>query len=199
MDTFMEALKNLQIHGGPLDSVLVQGVLEGFMDGILILTHQEKLVHTNGNAYKIIDRLTQNQVKLQLIIRELKRISQAVIDSYELYPESPVIIESEINKDGSDVLRIRARRLQLDAYEQPLVLIILEDQKRSLQSLVTTETEKYGLTPREAEIWSLRRANRSYKEIAAELFISLNTVKKHVKNIRSKLKFHQFRQDSIAS
>jgi DNA-binding CsgD family transcriptional regulator len=32
----------------------------------------------------------------------------------------------------------------------------------------------------------LRRANYTCKEIAAELYISLNTVKKHMKNIHAK-------------
>ncbi|MUG91303.1 winged helix-turn-helix transcriptional regulator [Scytonema sp. UIC 10036] len=44
----------------------------------------------------------------------------------------------------------------------------------------------YGLTPREAEIWFLYRSRCSYKEIAERLYISVNTVKKHMKNIHSK-------------
>jgi len=51
---------------------------------------------------------------------------------------------------------------------------------------VFAEIEKYGLTPRESEVWLLYRANYSRKEIAAELFISIDTVKKHLKNIKTK-------------
>lgn len=199
MDTFMKALKKLKAHSGYLDSVLMKGVLEGFMDGILILTDQGELVHINSNADKIIKECAENQSQLQCVEREIIRIYQAIIDSCELYPENPVVIESEINNSGLDTLRIRARWLQLKEYQAPLVLILLENQKHSIKRVVTDEVEKYGLTRREAEIWSLRRAKYSYKEIAAELYISVNTVKKHMKNIRSKLKFHQFRQNSIAS
>ena len=53
-------------------------------------------------------------------------------------------------------------------------------------------THKCNLTSREQEIWSLRRSNYSYKEIAAELHITLNTVKKHLKNIYSKRETLQF-------
>ncbi|MDV3347185.1 LuxR C-terminal-related transcriptional regulator [Leptothoe sp. LEGE 181152] len=199
MDTFIEALKNLKAHGGHFNSILVKGVLEGLMDGVLILTQQSKFLHVNSNAQKIIERLTQTQNQFQILGQELRRIYQAIVDGYKLYPDNPVVIESEIRDGDDNILRIRARLLQLDAYEQPLVLIVLEDQNHSIHSLATTESKKYGLTPRETEIWLLRRANRSYKEIAAELYISLNTVKKHVKSIRSKLKFYQFQQDSIAS
>ncbi|MEM9005370.1 MAG: LuxR C-terminal-related transcriptional regulator [Cyanobacteria bacterium P01_F01_bin.86] len=194
MDTFKEALKNLKTREGQLNNVLMQGVLEGFMDGVLILNHQEELVYVSRNAYKIIEQLTHHETQTQLIDQEIKRISQAVKDSCELYPEKPVIIESEMRDKGVDTLRLRARSLQLEADEQPLILIILENQNHSVQSLVITEVQEYGLTPREAEIWLLRRANHSYKEIATELFISLNTVKKHIKNIHDKLRFHQFRQ-----
>ncbi|MCG8367134.1 MAG: LuxR C-terminal-related transcriptional regulator [Pseudanabaenales cyanobacterium] len=109
-----------------------------------------------------------------------------------------MIIESEISNNKLGILRIRARWLQLDENDQPLILITLEDPHRAIQSLTITEVKRYGLTPREAEIWLLRQANCSYKEIATELFISLNTVKKHLKNIHTKLKFHQFRQVLLA-
>ena len=196
-DSFLQALKNLNNHGGRFDSVLVQGILEGFMDGILILTQQDEFIHINNNARRILEKFSRNQTQTQDISRAIKRIYQAVLGSRELY-EKPVVIESEIGDKRLSTLRIRARWLQLEAYEQPLVLILLEDQHCSIQSLAVTEAEKYGLTSREAEIWLLRRANRSYKEIAAELFISLNTVKKHVKSIRDKLAFYKFRQDSSA-
>ena len=136
---------------------------------------------------------------MPLRFHEHRRMHHAVVDSCELYPENSIILESEMDNGGLDVLRIRARWLYLETYDQPLILIILEDQQCSLQNLITTEVKIYGLTPREAEIWSLRRANYSYKEIATKLFISLNTVKKHLKNIHHKLRFHQFRQDSLAS
>jgi WD40 repeat protein len=47
-------------------------------------------------------------------------------------------------------------------------------------------TQKYNLTSREKEIWSLRRANYSLKEIAEALNISLRTIKKHMENIYAK-------------
>jgi DNA-binding CsgD family transcriptional regulator len=38
----------------------------------------------------------------------------------------------------------------------------------------------------EAEVWLLRRRHYTLKEIATELSISINTVKKHLKNIHAK-------------
>ncbi|NEO62582.1 MAG: winged helix-turn-helix transcriptional regulator, partial [Moorea sp. SIO4G2] len=36
---------------------------------------------------------------------------------------------------------------------------------------------------------SLKKANFTYREIAQQLFISINTVKKHLKNIYAKQKY----------
>ena len=64
--------------------------------------------------------------------------------------------------------------------------MMLEDRKQSVENTANTEVDKYGLTAREADVWFLYRANYTYKEIAAQLHISLNTVKKHMKNIHAK-------------
>ena len=65
-------------------------------------------------------------------------------------------------------------------------LITLEDRQQSLAVIANQEAQRYGLTTRETDVWCLKRKGSSYKEIAKALFISENTVKKHVKNIYSK-------------
>ncbi len=52
---------------------------------------------------------------------------------------------------------------------------------------IQADVQKYGLTSREAAVWFFRQSNYSYKEIANKLFISVNTVKKHMKNIYAKI------------
>ena len=51
---------------------------------------------------------------------------------------------------------------------------------------IEAEIERYGLTPRQAEVWRLRQQGYEYSEIANQLFISVNTVEKHLKNIQVK-------------
>jgi len=45
----------------------------------------------------------------------------------------------------------------------------------------------YNLSPRETELLGLLSNGRSYKQIAAELYISIDTVRKHLQNIYAKL------------
>jgi DNA-binding CsgD family transcriptional regulator len=54
---------------------------------------------------------------------------------------------------------------------------------RTMKNNAIADAKPYNLTPRETEVWSLKQTNYTYKQIAATLYISVNTVKKHIKNI----------------
>lgn len=168
------------------DNILLQGVIESLFDGILILTEQGELVHANDLARQICEQLTQGKPQRNPVPEEIWRVCQALIESRSSYHNQPVIIESEITTDKLTRLRLRTRWLKLNVIQQPCLLVILEDRYQSVQNLAITEVDKYGLTPREAEVWLLRRRQCALKEIATELTISLNTVKKHLKNIHAK-------------
>jgi DNA-binding NarL/FixJ family response regulator len=77
----------------------------------------------------------------------------------------------------------------LDNSVDPHILVILENQKQSWQNLAITEAIRYNLSPREADVWALHRIGYTYQEIASELHIALNTVKKHMKNTYAKQNF----------
>ena len=173
----------------PQDSLL-QSMLESYVDGILILSERGEWIQANHYARYVCTQLRQNQPQTQFnrIPQPIWRVCEALIDSQSIYAEQPVIIESEIANAQFPSLRIRARWFYLAPFESPYLLVILEDRLQSTQYLALTEADQYGLTPREAQVWLLRRANRPCKEIAAELVISLNTVKKHIKSILAKQK-----------
>jgi len=186
LHSFISTLERQNPQPRQPDNILLQGVIESFFDGILILTEQGELVQANDLARQICEQLTQGKSQRNPVPQEIWRVCQALIESRSLYDNQPVIIESEITTDKLTPLRIRTRWLKLSAIKYPCLLVILEDRYQSVQNLVIAEVDKYGLTPREAEVWLLRRAKYALKEIATELSISLNTVKKHIKNIHAK-------------
>lgn len=53
------------------------------------------------------------------------------------------------------------------------------------------EKNKYGLTTREKELLAALSQGTSYKTIASRYFISLDTVRSHVKNIYKKMQVHK--------
>ncbi|HEY9725179.1 MAG TPA: helix-turn-helix transcriptional regulator [Chroococcales cyanobacterium] len=179
-------LENLTSHNRQLDCVPLQGVLESFIDGILIVDERGNWVQANAIAQQICDRLTRNKTQANGLPAEIWHVCKAMIENRKAYPGQIAIVEVEIKLDKLTNIRIRAQWLKLQQISYPYLLVILENRFQSLQNLALIESDRYGLTPREAEVWSLYRANYTRKEIAAELFISIDTVKKHLKNIKAK-------------
>jgi len=164
---------------------LMQAVIESFVDGIFIVTIQGELVHANERARSICEEFNKgiNQGKLP---HEIQRICQSLSESRQLFPNQKISIESEIKTESKAKIRVRARWLEANESNDDYVIVTLEDREQTNQSIAISEAKKYALTERESQVWLLRRANYSYQEIAEELYITINTVKKHLKNIYAK-------------
>ena len=195
MDALKTQLNTLKQRGSQLNNNFFESVLEGLIDGVLILTAQGDLHHANALAYEIFDKFCQSADQTQRINTEVNRIYQAIVGSKDVYHDQTVIVESDLDFGTLGRLRLRARWSSVKPQADPMIWITLEDQQRSLQAQAILEVEKYGFTARETEVWLRRKAKVPYREIAQELFITVNTVKKHVKNIRVKIENYGFRQD----
>ncbi|WP_040630773.1 helix-turn-helix transcriptional regulator [Fortiea contorta] len=166
-------------------TAFLQAVIESLEDGILIVNDEGKLIHANASARLICAQLNQeNQASLvPTIIWEL---CQALTDNQNSPSEHLSMISDEIVLNQSTIFRVRARLVKLEEFSIPYFLITIENRYESMKNTAIAEIQKYELTPREAEIWCLHRVNCSRKDIADQLYISINTVKKHMKNIHAK-------------
>lgn len=173
------------------DSSMLQVVLES-LDGILILTTKGEWVDANRTAEQICRRLQScsppEPISKKLVPPEIWQVCQCLIESRELFPEQNFILFDEIVTGGSCVIRVRVRWIEWAHFEQSCLLVTLEDHQQSIQQAAIAEARRYGLTPSETKVWSLYRADYSYKQIAAALYITANTVKKHMKSIHAKRK-----------
>lgn len=165
---------------------LLQAVLEGFIDGVLILSEQGEWIHANDRARRICEQLTKGLTQPDRVPQEIWRACQSLISSLNLYPNKALTIEDEITTDQAASYRVRAQWLTLERFQHPCLLVTLEDRLQSLRQAAIGEAQRYGLTPRELEVWLRYRAGYSYKAMATELYITHNTVKKHMKNIHAK-------------
>ncbi len=168
--------------------LLFQGIIEGLVDGILILTRRGERVHDNEAARQICRQLMPDAAHPTALPDEIRHLYKTLIESVELFPAQKTVLEDEIVFDSSVAFRLRVQWLKLMEAEPPLILVTLEDCRRSQQSKLFSDAQKYGLTPRETEIWQLYRSNQTYKQIGAKLFVTINTVKKHMKSIHAKRK-----------
>lgn len=156
------------------------------MNGILILTPNKELIYANQSAHRLLQQLNLSNSHTSLVPQELWHTCQFLIESRNLFPHQSWLIEAEIFTDSSVTFHVQAQWLQLEIVEEPCLLLTVTDQYQFLKKIALTEAQNYGLTAREKEIWLLYRANYTYKQIAAELHITVNTVKKHMKSIHAK-------------
>ncbi|MGB3656071.1 MAG: LuxR C-terminal-related transcriptional regulator [Rivularia sp. (in: cyanobacteria)] len=163
----------------------LQEIVENFEDGILILTETGELVHANASAYNICSQINPGSSNRNYVPSIIWNICKSLINN-QMYCDNLTIWSEDIVVNQSVILRLRIRWLNYELSEQPYLLIAIENRYESLKNIVLFEANKYHLTQREVEIWSLYRTTSSYKHIADKLYITVNTVKKHLKNIRAK-------------
>ncbi len=173
----------------------LQEVIESLQDGILIISETGKLIHANASAHRICSQINQGKYDHNSIPAPIWKICGSLIKSRRLFPERLFILSDEIVIDKSTVFRIRVRWLDLEKFDRSCLIVTIENRLESVINVAIAEVKQYGLTQREAQIWYLYRANYSYKEIAAHFYISINTVKKHMKNIHAKRQVFLENQD----
>ena len=174
------------IYPAPLsENILLKGVIESLLDGILILTTDGEIIEASVSAQQVCDRLTPNPVAPG-VPKEVWRLCQSLIESRNYYSDHIVVLEDELNTEQFPQLRICVRWVSLKTSSEPYILVLIEDRHQANQRLAIAESFQYHLTPRETDVWQLYRTNYSRKEIAKKLFISIDTVKKHIKSSRAK-------------
>ncbi len=181
-------------HG---QTIVLERVIEDLVDGILILTEQRELIYVNDCARRILRQLNRDGLATtttDIVPGEIWHICQTLIESRHLFPSQHWLIESKVFIDSSIAFNVRARWLKLESVDRSCLLLSVRDHYQYIKDIAIEESEKYGLTSRERETWLLHRANYTYKQIAAELCITPNTVKKHMKNIYLKQKAIDFSQ-----
>ena len=174
------------------NSLMLQAVMESFVDGVILVTDRGQVIQANARARQICDAIHSSVVEscpdptkpdVYELPKEIWRVCQALMESSELFPDQKVISESKVNLQDVTTLRIRVKWLELEMIERSCLLVTLEDRSRMMRDLAIADQYRYGLSPRQREIWQLRLQGYTYRKIAAKLHISHNTVKKHLQNI----------------
>jgi len=149
-----------------------------------VLTDQKQVLYINKTAHHVCQKLSSKQT-LNLPPTSIWKICESLINSQELHREQLFVMESEIEYEEKP-LRVRVQWLCLNGFDRPCLLVRLQDQCQALQSLAIVESQNWHLTARETQVWLLRRSSLSRKQIASELYISQDTVKKHLGNVHAK-------------
>ncbi len=187
-------MNTMNLLPDPQNSSLTQAVLEGFVDGVLLMTDQGKLVYANAPARRMCQLMNRSTAQSGLLPKVIWQSCQTLVESRKVQSEPLGVVESTIEIDSTTEFRVRARWFSSPQDQGAYVIVMLEDRYQALQHLAIAEAQRYHLTRRETEIWVLRRHHYTRKEIAERLHVTLDTVKKHLKNIHAK---QQIAQDAM--
>ncbi|NJL47480.1 MAG: LuxR family transcriptional regulator [Leptolyngbyaceae cyanobacterium SM2_5_2] len=168
------------------DFSLLSAVLEGFADGLLILALDGTCLHRNQKGKALCHTL--NQSSNQEVPDCLWAMCNYLLEGRDLFPEHSFVLTQDFTCAENRCIRARAQWLDWPHSADSYFLVLLEDQTLTAQNSALLEALQYDLTPRERDVWLLKRANRSYEAIALELYITVNTVKRHLKSIYAKRK-----------
>ncbi|MGG6293291.1 helix-turn-helix transcriptional regulator [Leptolyngbya sp. AN02str] len=165
-------------------NLLLQTMMECYPDGILLVSDRGDMITANQFARQLCKKMNTSTTSAASVPDPLWKMCQSLIRNASAWDDETVVLEDRIHLDEAQALRVRVRRF--DQVATRGLMITLEDELLSVHHRVMSEQQRYGLTQREAEVWLLRQANCTYKAIAAQLHITVDTVKKHIKNINAK-------------
>lgn len=164
---------------------LLRSVIEGFSDGILILTTAGEPLHINRRGFQLCRQISPDDN--HQVPDPIWTLCQYLVESEQIYADRPVVLSNTILTPGG-AIRARVQWYQVSEQAEPCLMVNLEDQAQAAKTAALFEARQFNLTERETEVWVLRKANHSYEEIAGELYIAINTVKRHLKSIYAKRK-----------
>jgi len=161
-------------------------LFEGFADGVLLLTREGGCLYSNQEGRRLCQVLKEGQHSANAMPLGVWLMCRHMIESRSLFADKALVPTQTFTGAKNQPVRAKVQWLDLPTDSDAYLLVLLEDQSRSAQATALPEAVRYKLTPQEKDVWLLRHANCSYKEIAAKLFVSVNTVKRHLKSISAK-------------
>jgi DNA-binding CsgD family transcriptional regulator len=163
-------------------------VLAGFSDGILILNQNGDCLHMNREGKALCQSLMEEPSSDTTVPHCLLSMCQHLLESRKWFANQPLVLTQTLTQAKDMRIRAKIQWLEVASTSDTCLLVMLENLTHSAQTTALLEAMQYNLTPREKDVWLLRRANHSYEEIASKLYIAVNTVKRHLKSIHAKRK-----------
>ncbi|MEM9265844.1 MAG: helix-turn-helix transcriptional regulator [Cyanobacteria bacterium P01_F01_bin.13] len=175
-------------------SSLLQTALDNLVDGLLIVGASGRILQANAMAARVCHSLTPSDAPvlgISQVPEALWTVCQPIFKNIASGIETHLGLEMDIADAQQHPIRVRIQPLNLKVQQEDCLMLILEDRQQARRRRAIADGKRYGLTPREVDVWELRLWEQSYETIANTLFITENTVKKHVKSILAKRRIHE--------
>ncbi|MBW4654342.1 MAG: hypothetical protein KME20_15100 [Kaiparowitsia implicata GSE-PSE-MK54-09C] len=177
---------------------IMDAIVECYPDGIMLVSDRGVILKENKLAQKLRAAIAPDHTAQPQVPEQIWSICQLLISDRPESSSLNIILEDRINLSDTNAIRIRVRWFE-SVVSGACLMVTLEDEMQSARNRVMSEKQRYGLTPREAEVWLLRQVNYTYKRIAETLHITVDTVKKHIKSINAKRQAFLWSQESYTA
>ena len=178
------------------DSYFLFDLLNNYMDGILVLSTEGSIVYINQNAQHALDKMNGVQSNCCSIPKEIDYVFKCQSDIRNRFSEQNWSVKITISTNDYSFFDIQTRWIHLRSANSDCLLFVMEDSNQQIKKIAIKEAKRYGLTPRETEVWLLHQLHYTYKQIAEQLDIRPNTVKKHMRSILNKQRLAQENKDA---
>lgn len=181
-------------------SSLLKTALDNLVDGLLIVAASGRILQANAMATHVCRSLASSDMSADRaqVPTALWQLCHPIFKNIANGIETYLGLEIDITINQRQPIRVRIQPLNLKVQQENCLMLILEDRQQAHRRRAIADGNRYGLTPREVDVWELRLQQQSYEAIAKTLFITENTVKKHVKSILAKRRAYGDDQDAIA-
>jgi len=183
-DSLRESLSNLikltgdyEVLGAFPDCLVVEGQIQGYEPDVILMDID--LPEING--IEAVKKIRAFNSKVQIIMLTVFDDNNHVFDAICAGANGYLLKKNVSDKLVSSIQEL----LQGGAPMSPTIARMIIDNMQKMAPL--KQDNLYQLTPREKEILTLLSKGNSYKLIAAELTISIETVRTHLKKIYDKL------------
>ncbi|MBE9140147.1 hypothetical protein IQ254_23605 [Nodosilinea sp. LEGE 07088] len=165
--------------------------------GLLLISRSGHVIQSSPNARTLCQTLRPGHTPIKqesglswpgrwALPPQIRALCKAMIDSRAEFPTQRIQLHDDIEVDGEGCIHLNGEWVDWGEAESTYLLITLENLAEVSVQRALFDAHRYQLTPRETDVWQLALQGYSYSAIAEQLFISLNTVKRHMKNIHEK-------------
>lgn len=154
---------------------------ESIESGIFLFNRHGQVSHFNEQSRHVLDQLSKIYGQSpEVILDEIRQSITTVFEELDTETFSGACCQP------FQGFHLRLYKIEIPGQLEKMILLVTENWEKYVQAQASLDTIRYGLTPRESEVWMLKSLGLSYQAISQKLFITVNTVKKHIAHIHQK-------------
>ena len=158
--------------------------------GFLLLDKSGQLIQSTAKSRQLCRVLqAESQSDSQpstALPHQVIKLYELLLDSRIEFPGQPLQMFEKVVLGSGVQISINAEWVYLGDNLSHCLLVKLENVSQTMNQRALCDAYRYNFTPREIEVWALYLQGLSRSEISQRLFITMHTVKKHMKSIHGK-------------